>query len=326
MRRALAVVILAGMTLAAAPPAAVPQVIEEIVAIVNDDVITLSQYKQQFEVQAQQLRAANLPAEEYDKQYKILKSELLNAMITELLILQQAKEKNLNVSEELKTNIATLKKENNFTSDEDLRRAIQQQGISYEQWLKQYEEMLLKTMLMAQEVYRSIALDESEVVQYYKKHPEEFVVPAEYKLGAIYLAGDTRAPEALEALKKEISDKLKGGTGFAETAEALSDPPMKDAKGELGTFKEGDIDKAIREVVEKLKPGEVSAWVSAKNGWYLLRLEEKTASYQRTFDEARPDVQEKLSMEMRQKKSEEYIAALREQSYIKILKPNPLDY
>ena len=326
MRRALAVMILAGIALAAAPPAA-PQVIEEIVAVVNDDVITLSQYKQQFEVQRQTLKAANLPAEEYDKQYNSLKSELLNAMITELLILQQAKEKNLNVSEELKSNIAAMKKENNFNSDDDLRRAIQQQlGITYEQWLKQYEESLLKQMLMVQEVYRSIALDESEVVQYYKKHPEEFIVPAEYKLSAIYLAGDTRTPEALEALKKEISDKLKGGAGLAETAEALSDPPMKAAKGELGTFKEGDIDKAIRDVIEKLKTGETSSWVSAQNGWYLLKVEEKTASYQRTFDEARPDVQEKLGMEKRQKKSEEYIAGLKEQSYIKILKPNPLDY
>ncbi len=342
MRKALAAVFLAGIALGAAlpaaaaaqavtPQAAAPQgppalVIEEIVAVVNDDVITLSQYKQQFEVQLQQLRAANLPAEEYDKQYKNLKSELLNAMITELLILQQAKEKNLNVSEELKTNIANIKKENNFNSDEDLRRAIQSQGMSYEQWLKQYEETMLKSMLMAQEVYRSIALDESEVVQYYKKHPEEFIVPAEYKLSAIYLVGDTRTPEALEALKKEISDKLKGGATFPETASALSDPPLKDAKGELGTFKEGDIDKAILEVISKLKQGETSSWVSARNGWYLLKLEDKTASYQKTFDEARPDVQEKLGMEKRQKKSEEYIAQLKEQSYIKILKPNPLDY
>ncbi|MGZ7066009.1 MAG: SurA N-terminal domain-containing protein, partial [Candidatus Aminicenantales bacterium] len=77
--------------------AAAPQVVEEIVAVVNDDIITLSQYKQQLEIQLQQLKAAKLPQEEYDKQYKIIKADLLNAMITELLVLQQAKEKNLNV-------------------------------------------------------------------------------------------------------------------------------------------------------------------------------------------------------------------------------------
>lgn len=306
--------------------AAAPQVVEEIVAVVNDDIITLSQYKQQFEIQLQQLKAAKLPQAENDKQYKILKAELLNSMVTELLLLQQAKEKNLNVSEELKNNLAAIKKDNNFSSDDDFRRAVQQQGISYEQWLKQYEETLLKQLVMVTEVYRSIALDESEVVQYYKQHPQEFTVPAEFKIGAIYLDGASRTAEALEALKAEIGGKIKGGTAFPDVAAALSDPPFKDAKGDMGTFKKGELEKTLEEAVDKLKAGEVSPWVGAKTGWYLLKLDDKKDSYQRTFDEARSEVQEKLMAVKRQQKSEEYIASLKEHSYIKILKPNPLEY
>jgi peptidyl-prolyl cis-trans isomerase SurA len=306
--------------------AAAPQVVEEIVAVVNDDIITLSQYKQQFEIQSQQLKAANLPKEEYDKQYKIMKTELLNAMITELLVLQQAKEKNLNVNEELKNNVAAIKKDNNFSSDDDLRRAVQQQGISYEQWLKQFEERLLKELVMVTEVYRSIALDESEVVQYYKQHPQEFTVPAEFKLSAIYVESAGRTPEALEALKAEISGKIQGGTAFADVASASSDPPFKDAKGDMGTFKKGELEKTLEEAVDKLKAGEVSPWVGTKTGWYLLKLENRKDAYLRTFDEARSEVQDKLTGAKRQKKGEEYIAALKEHSFIKILKPNPLDY
>ena len=325
MRKAVISIILIGLA-GTGFLAAAPQVVEEIVAVVNDDIITLSQYKQQFEIQLEQLKAAKPPQEEYDKQYKILKSELLNSMITELLILQQAKEKNLNVSEELKNNIATIKKENNFSSDDDLRRAVQQQGISYEQWLKQLEETLLKRLVMVSEVYRSIALDESEVIQYYKQHPQEFTVPAESKLGAIYLDSASRTPEALEALKAEIAGKIKGGTAFADVAASSSDPPFKDAKGDMGTFKKGELEKTLEEAVDKLKAGEVSPWVGTKTGWYLLKLNEKKESYLRTFDEARNEVQEKLMGEKQQKKSEAYIASLKEHGYIKILKPNPLDY
>ncbi|MGA2532827.1 MAG: peptidyl-prolyl cis-trans isomerase [Candidatus Aminicenantales bacterium] len=325
MRKAVVALVLLGLA-GTGFLAAAPQVVEEIVAVVNDDIITLSQYKQQFEIQLQTLKAAKLPQEEYDKQYKIMKADLLNAMITELLVLQQAKEMNLNVAEELKNNIAAIKKDNNFSSDDDLRRAVQQQGISYEQWLKQYEETLLKQLVMVTEVYRSIALDESEVVQYYKQHPQEFTVPAEFKLGAIYLDSASRTPEALEALKAEISGKVKGGTAFADVAAALSDPPFKDAKGDMGTFKKGELDKTLEEAVDKLKAGEVSPWVKTKTGWYLLKLDDKKDSYLRTFDEARSEVQEKLMGAKRQKKSEEYIASLKEHGYIKILKPNPLDY
>ncbi|MEN6311979.1 MAG: SurA N-terminal domain-containing protein, partial [Acidobacteriota bacterium] len=224
---------MAGATLLSAAP----QAVEEIVAIVNEDIITLSEYKQQFEGQIQQLKGQNLSQDAYNKQYDFLKKELLNTMITDLLLLQQAKEKNLNVNEELKNNIENIKKENNLTSDEDLRRAVQQTGMTYEQWVNQYRDFLLKQMIMMSEVYRSIVLDDSEVVRYYKQHPDEFTVPTEYKLHAVYLTAENRTPEALEALKAEIGAKLKAGADFAETAAALADPPMKEAKGDLGTLK-----------------------------------------------------------------------------------------
>ena len=319
---ALLVAGLAGMTLFAAAP----EVIEEIVAVVNDDIITLSEFKQQFDLQVQQLRAANLPQDQYDKQYRLLKSELLNAMITEVLLLQQAREKNINVSEELKNNIAGIKKENNFSSDEDLRRAVEQQGIPYDTWLKQFEDTLLKRALMISEVYRSIVLDDSEVVQYYKQHPQEFTVPAEFKLGAIYLATSGRTAEDVEALKAEISGKLKPGAAFGDVAAQMSDSPLKEAKGELGIFKKQELDPILVQAAEKTKAGEISPWVETKNGWYLLKVEEKRDSYLRTFDAVRSDVQNKLLEEKRQKKSEEYIASLRAQSFSKVLNPNPLGF
>jgi len=325
MKKAVIVMILTA-AVGATLLAAAPDVVEEIVAIVNDEIITISQYRQQFAIQIQQLRAQNLSREDYDKAYGQLKSELLNAMITDMLLLQQAREKNLNVNEELKNNIANIKKQNNFSSDEDLRRAVEQQGISFDQWKKQYEDELLKELVMVQEVYRSIVLDESEVVQYYKQHPKEFTVPAEFKVHAIYLAGEGRMPQALEDLKAQISAKLKAGEAFPDVAAALSDPPLKEAKGDLGTFKKGELDRTLEEAAEKMKAGETGAWISAKNGWYLLRLDDKKESYQKTFDEARNEVTDKLTRERRQKKAEEYLNSLKGQSFIKIVKPNPLDF
>ncbi len=325
MKKAVTLIVLAAAA-GAALLAASPDVVEEIVAIVNDDIITLSQYRQQFDLEIQQLKAQKLSKDDYDKAYLQIKGELLNKMITDLLLLQQAREKNLNVNEEIKNNIAGIKKENNLATDEDLRRAIEQQGMSFDLWKKQYEEMMLMQLVMVQEGYRSIALDESEVVRYYKQHPKEFTVPAEYKLHAIYLSGEGRTAEALEALKAEIGDKLKAGQAFPEVAAALSDPPLKAAKGDLGTLKKGELDPTLEAAADKLKANETGPWLQAKTGWYLLRLDDKRESYLKTFDEARNDVQERLTGEKRQKKQEEYLNTLRQQSYIKILKPNPLDY
>ena len=325
MKKIIMVLALASLLGPAAAVAGGQEVVEEIIALVNDDIITLSDYRTQFEMQVAQLRAAGLPPEEYDKQYAMIKKEMLESMITDLLLLQKGKELGLNVGEQMKGMIQKIMEENNLASEADLRRAVEQQGMPYEVWLKQYEEGMMRSGVLYTEVERAIVLDDAEIVQYYKKHPEEFTTPAEYKLNAVYLASATRSAEEAETLKASVDAKLKGGASFADTAAELSDPPMKEAKGELGTFKHGELDKTLETAVETLKVGEKSAWVSTANGWYLLQLAEKKESALRPFEEARREVEDKLFNERRTVKGLEYIKKLREQSYVKVLKPDPLE-
>jgi peptidyl-prolyl cis-trans isomerase SurA len=322
MRKRIPVFALIGLAVLLAP--AVGQVVEEIVAVVNDDVITLSQYKEQFDSTVQQLRSA-LQGEEYEKQYQMLKKDLLDMMITDLLLMQQAKEKNINVSEQVKLALDNIKKENNIESDDDLKRGLQQQGLDYDQWLKQLEDNMLKQATVYSEVDRTIVLDDSEVVGYYKLHPEEFTEPEEYHVRAIYLAAEGKTPEALAEARRLILGKVKAGEPFNALAKEYSDGPAKQAEGDLGRFRQGELDKALEQAVAKLKTGETSDWVETKNGWYLLKLEEKKDSRLRTFEEVKKEVEEKLYTQKKQKKLEEYLKTLREKSYIKILKPNPLE-
>lgn len=310
--------------LAAVLSLAAGQVVEEIVAIVNDDVITLSQYKEQYDSTVQQLRAA-LQGEEYEKQYAMLKKEMLNMMITDLLLMQQAKEKDLNVGEQLKAAVENIKKENNIASDDDLKRGLQKQGMDYDQWIKQLEDNMLTQGVIYSEVDRSIVLDDSEIIGYYRLHSQEFTEPEEYKIRAVYLSTEGKAPAALEEKKKEIGDKVKAGELFNVLAKDYSDGPAKESEGDLGKFKKGELDKALELAVSKLKAGETSGWVETKNGWYLLKLEEKKDSRLMTFEEVKKNVEENLFAKKKEKKLEEYLKGLKEKSYIKILKPNPLD-
>jgi peptidyl-prolyl cis-trans isomerase SurA len=322
MRKRIAVFALVGLAAVLAP--AFGQVVEEIVAVVNDDVITLSQYREQFDSTVQQLRST-FQGEEYEKQYQMLKNEMLNMMITDLLLMQQSKEKNINVSEQVKMAVDNIKKENNIESDDDLKRGLQQQGLDYGQWVKQLEDNMLKQATVYSEVDRTIVLDDSEIVGYYKLHPEEFTEPEEYRIRAIYLSAEGKTPEALEEARKLISGKVKAGEPFNALAKEYSDGPAKEAEGDLGRFRKGELDKTLEQSVARLKAGETGDWVETKNGWYLLKLEEKKDSRLKTFEEVKKDVEERLYSEKKQKKLEEYLKTLKEKSYIKILKPNPLD-
>jgi peptidyl-prolyl cis-trans isomerase SurA len=326
MKKIIAGLALTGILCAAAPAVPGQEVVEEIVAVVNDDIITLSEFRSQFELAEGQLRSQQMPAGQFDAQFALLKKEFLNTLITEILLLQKAKELGLNVQEQLKGMIEKIKQDNNLTSDADLRRAIEQSGMSYEAWLQQYEQGMMRQGVLYTEVERAIVLDDSEVVQYYRKNPGEFTVPTEYKLNAIYLAGEGRSVEEVETLKAAIDAKLKSGSSFTDTAVELSDQPMKDAKGDLGSFKAGELESALESPVERLKAGEMTPWINAKNGWYLLQLVEKKDSFLRPFEDARKEVEEKLFNEKRAVKGEAYIKSLRERSYIKILIADPLGF
>jgi len=314
-----------GLALAGGPGFAAAQVVEEIVAVVNDDIITLSQFREYHDSVYDMLRQ-QYQGEELDKQYEKTRTELLNTMITDILLLQAAKEKEFNVTEQLKSAIANIKQENNIDTDEQFRAALQRQGIDYDKFVKQIEDNLMRQAIVLSEVDRAIVIDEAEVVRYHREHPEEFIEPEAYKLRGIYLGSEGGTPDELAARRRAISDRLTPGADFAALAGELSDSPLKENKGDLGMIEKGHLDKTLEQAVETLKPGEVSAWVQAKNGWYLLKLEEKRDSRPKTFEEVKEAVEEKLFLEQRAKKIDEYLKRLKEKSYIKIINPHALGF
>lgn len=298
------------------------EVIEAIVAVVNDDIITLSEFKQQKEELMQMLQT-RVQGEEFTKQYEKLKSGLLDSMITDILLLQEAKKKNLDVTEQVKMTIENIKKENGFETDEQLRRAMQQQGIDFDVWNHQMQQNFLKQNLIFTEVSRSIVIDDSEIINYYKQHNEEFTEPQEFKLRAIYLSDEGKTEEELQQKMKEIDEKIAAGSDLAVLAGEYSEGPGKESQGDLGNFKQGEMDKSLEQAVEKLNTGELSPWLKTKKGWYLIRLEEKKESRLKTFEEVRKEIEEKLFQEQREKKLQEFLEQLKERSYIKILIPDP---
>jgi peptidyl-prolyl cis-trans isomerase SurA len=297
------------------------KVVEEIVAIVNDDIITLSQCMTE-EQNLYRMLSEQLKGDELAKQFASNKKYILDRMIDDLLLLQEAKKKDINVKEQLKMMIEKLKQDNSINSDEELIRAMSQQGVDFEAWKKQAEEYLLAQGVVYSELQSSIIVEDSEILNYYKLHPQEFTEPAEYKLRAIFISSEGRTEAEIEAKKSEVSQKIASGQDFASLASSLSEGPEKQNQGDLGRFKKGELEKSLEQAVESLKIGEVTPWLQVKGGWYVLKLEEKKESRLKSFEEARSETEEKLFSKKRQEKYEEFMKKLREKSYIKILKPD----
>ncbi len=306
------------------PAASRSTVVEEILAVVNDDIITVSEYRSEWENLVAALRA-QLQGEDLQKEVARSKADLLNMMITDMLLTQKAKALNLNVSEQVRQRLDEIKSQNNIASDEDFNRALQQQGTTYQKFRAQLEDFMLKQAVLYTEVDRSIALDDSQIVQYYKEHPAEFTVPTEYKIRAVYLASAGQTPEALAAARQKVDARLAAGEDFATVSGEVSDSPLRESKGDLGRFKSGELDKALETAVEGMKTGQVAPWIQTANGWYLMKLEERTEKHLQPFDAVKKQVEERLYTERQAKKREEYIQKMRKDAYVNVLKPKPED-
>jgi len=305
------------------PLAAGQEVIDEVVAVINGDIITLSEVKARNDLLAQILRA-QFSGEEFDKQYELLKQSLLDRMITEVLLLQKAREMKLDVKEQVRATIDNIKRQNNLDNDEDLRLALSRERLDYNTWLKQMEEDLMRQAVLFSEVDRQIVIDDAEIVKEYRARPELYTEPEEVSLRGIFLSESDHPAEALESKKNEISAKLTAGENFASLAGLYSDGPIKDVQGDLGSFKTKELDPVLEKAVAGLQPGQTSAWVKAKNGWYLIRLENRKASRLRPFEEAKKDIEERIFSQKREQAIDEYMGKLRQKNYIKIIRPNPL--
>ncbi|MFH1945995.1 MAG: SurA N-terminal domain-containing protein [Acidobacteriota bacterium] len=298
--------------------------VEAIVVVVNQDIITLSQYKAIYDATHAALQAS-VPPEEFQDVWQIRKKQLMDTIITNSLLLQEARKMGLNVSEQMRMTIDRIKEENNLETDGDLIRALQQQGMTYDQFRKQLEEDMLRQALVYSEVDRIIVIDDSDYVDYYKKHPEEFVEPAVYQIRAIYISGGTLSEEELNSKKSEIDARLAAGEVFATVAGEMTEGPGKENGGDLGTLKSGEMAKELEDAVRDLEAGQTAAWLEFREGWWRLYLEEITPNQLKSFEDSRQAIEQKLMAQQRDIKLEEYMIKLKERSYIKILIPTPED-
>ncbi|MCJ7579026.1 MAG: peptidyl-prolyl cis-trans isomerase [Candidatus Aminicenantes bacterium] len=299
-------------------------IVEAIVAVVNDEFISLSEYKERHDNFYQMLKA-QFQGEDFTKQYEALKNSLMDTMITELLLLQESRMKGIDVTEQLNAQINMIKEQNGFTSDEDLILALKRENINFEPWKENLELGLLQQAVIYSEVGRSIVVDDSELIGFYNQHLEDFREPEEYTIKAIYVSSDGKSEEEVQAKKREIDGKISAEEDMSILAAQYGEGPEKDAQGDLGSFQKGQMLPNMEQAVEGLQAGELTTWIEMPNGWYLLRLEGKKESRIKPFEEVRGDIETALFNEKNETGLQKYLVELKARSFIKILVPDPLD-
>ena len=293
------------------------ETVEEIYAVVNDEVITGSELRK-FEAEMLRALQSQLAGDNLEQAIAELKKSLLDRLIEQKLLMSKVKEKNYNVDDDVEMIIQDIKKQYSFTSDEDLKNALQSEGIEFSVWKEQWKDRRKQERLIGEEVAPKINVDNPQIMEYYRKNTNQFTVPAEFTLNCIFVEKNADILKSQEKMN-QVNAELKPGL-FEQVAKKYSELPDAANTISLGKFKKGELDRVLEEAALKLKKDEVSGWLETEKGWYMVQLADFSAERLREVKDVREEIMRKLREEQQQIKLKEYMAQLKKDSYIKIVK------
>jgi peptidyl-prolyl cis-trans isomerase SurA len=310
--------VLAGVALAtgvACAPLAGAKIVERIIARVNNEIITQRAYEQEQEKLRQQL-AEQYAGAELEAQIKEQSKNLLRDLIDQSLMVQKAKDDDINVETDVVKELDGIRKKNNLATLEDLETAIEKDGVNYEDYKDQIRRNLLMREVIGREVGSRILLSRDDARKFYEAHKKEFESPGMVRLGQILVSTEKRKPEEAEKRANEALAELKAGQRFAEIAKKYSDGPAAEQGGDVGLMKEGSLAPDIAALVGKLDVNEFSNPIQTRYGYIILKVLERYSPGIPKFEEVEQRVNEVLYDQKMQPDLRQYLKRLRKESYI----------
>jgi peptidyl-prolyl cis-trans isomerase SurA len=318
-----------GFVLALAAPARAqePELVNEIVARVNSDIITRADYLNALRDFKEQLvrEMAGKPEAQIDAEYERMKATVLDYMIENLLLEQKAKELNIDVEAEVNQRMKEIATENGLPNVLAFENELKKQGVDPESARGQIRKGLQQQYVIQREVLSPIfqRLNDKDRRDFYEKHKEEgFRTPSEVTISEIFLPLEGHTADEVDQRAKRLVAELRAGKGFAEAAQENSPASRasRAQKGKLGTFKQGELKEDITAAISTLKPGEVTEPIRLQDGFQIIRLDDRKLATLRAFEDA--DVQNAIgraaTMERAEESRKKYLKKLREDAFVEI--------
>ncbi len=303
------------------------QIIEEIVARVNDRIITLSDYQkalaalpQEVQQDCQQQQPPCAPNQE-QAQVADKKKNLLRDMIDQQLLIQRGKDMGIDVTTDLVKRLDDVRKQDGFATMDEFQKAVEQSGLTWEDYREQMSNELLTRKVIQQEVGDKVDIGNDEVQKYYNEHKNEFVRPEEVDLSEIFLKTDGKTADQIAAIKKqadEIHTRIENGEDFAALAKRYSEGPAKDDGGELGEYQRGQLAKPLEDAVFKLDKGGITDAMQTQTGFIILKVNAHYDAGLQPLDKVETDITNRLYAQKMEPALRDYLEQLREESYIRI--------
>jgi peptidyl-prolyl cis-trans isomerase SurA len=319
------------------------QVVEEIIARVNNQIITRSEFARSKDQLREEVKQQNPPNP--DKVYTDREKDVLRDLIDQQLLLDKGKDLGIAADTDLIKQLDQMRKEMKLDSLEALEKEAEKQGISWEDFKQTQKNRIITQKVIGQEVGSHLALTTEEEQKFYDEHKAEMEHPEYIRLSEILItpkpaapapdpnasntsgqtpldeaakqAADAAALPVAEEKAKDILKQLRDGGNFEEIAKKYSDGPSAADGGALGTFERGKLAKELEDRTFAMKAGEITDVIRVKQGYAILRVDDHQMAGIPPMKDALPRIMDALYMQKLQPALRAYLTKLREEAYVK---------
>ncbi len=286
------------------------EVVDRVIAIINDDIVTLKDFEAFVKVEKRATKFTSI--DEYFRNLQM--KEKLDSFIEGTLIKQQAKKMGIVVTEQDVSNYIQSIQKQNLITDAELREQLKKDNVTYEQFREGIKLNMLKSRLLMRVVSTEVNLSENSLKSYYDSH-QDYFKEEEFHIQQIFISGQHKdIRERAEKAYKQLID----GASFADVARKFSDDPSAPMGGDIGFVKRSDLLPTLREALNGLQPGAFSIVVPTPYGLHILKLIEVKTAGVVPYEEVKKLIAERMMMEQSSKRYQDYIDKVKRSSYIEV--------
>ncbi len=316
-------VILTLIALAVAlPRQSMAEIVDRIVAVVGDQVITLNELDQAYQNDYIKMIGQGQIVPEKNKPKIMSKGEYLEKMVEQLLVEQDVERQGISVDALQIEKAIERQKQKLGLSDEQFQALLKREAITMDQYRKKVRQDLVTIQVLGKEVRSEVEISDEEMRNYYRQYQERYIQPDQVHLSHLSIALPDQADEAqkarIQTMMSELRARIMLGEEFADLARECSISGRSSQGGDLGWFKIGELKPGFAEVIQSLDEGETSQAFQLDHAIHLLRVNEWKKGQEVPFKEAKDQIRETLYQKEVSEKYQQWLERLKARSHVEI--------
>ena len=309
--------------LAGGTPAGGDEIVDRIVAVVNDDIITYLEVQEEMAPYEAQIKAVGYDPEKEQQMLYRVRNDVVKKLVDQKITDQEIKRYKINVSDEDVDNNIEQIKESKLWTDEEFRDALEREGMTYESYREKLKEQAMRARLLNTAVMSKIEITKEDVAAYYASNIEKYQGEVSYHLRNIIMRVPTGAgtDEKRAVLKKmeKVQGSLGQGTSFESLSLQYSESSLAENGGDLGILAHKNFSSQLKEALDGLSIGEYTAILDTDQGYQIFYIENILKENKTSLEDAYREIEDTLFKELSEKAFKDWLEALREASHIKVI-------